>query len=179
MNKSELITRMTERLDGDRAAAVAAVNGVLAEIEGGVARGERVSLTGFGTFERRERAARTGRNPRTGEPIQVGPSVVPVFRAGAGFRSVVGGGDAAVPPVEGEGSEESGTAVARRAVSTVRIDVGEPAGAQDEGTRAADTVKPRPKGKAKAEKSKDEKSKPGKGKAGKAKAAKKAAKADR
>lgn len=90
MNKSDLIARMTERLGGDRATAVTAVNGLLEEIEGSVARGERVSLTGFGTFERRERAARTGRNPRTGETIQVGPSVVPVFRAGTGFRTRLG-----------------------------------------------------------------------------------------
>ncbi|MGY1751674.1 HU family DNA-binding protein [Blastococcus sp. SYSU D01042] len=157
MNKSELITRMTERLGGDRAAAVAAVNGVLAEIEGGVARGERVALTGFGTFERRERAARTGRNPRTGEPVQVGPSVVPVFRAGAGFRSAVGGEGPARPAV-------------RRAGRTVRIEVGEPA--SDESTRVGG------KGKGKAGKGKPGKAKPekGKGKAGKAKAAKKAAK---
>src|SRR3954454_19144221 len=78
---------MTERLSGDRGAAVAAVNGVLEEIEGSVARGERVSLTGFGTFDRRERASRSGRNPRTGEAIQVGPSVVAVFRPGTGFKS--------------------------------------------------------------------------------------------
>lgn len=87
MNKSELITKMTERLSGNRGAAEAAVNGVLEEIEAGVTRGERVSLTGFGTFDRRERASRTGRNPRTGEAIQVGPSVVAVFRPGTGFKS--------------------------------------------------------------------------------------------
>jgi DNA-binding protein HU-beta len=78
---------MAERLDGDRAASAAAVNGVLEEIEGSVARGERVSLTGFGTFDRRERGPRTGRNPRTGEAIQVGPSVVAVFRPGTGSKS--------------------------------------------------------------------------------------------
>jgi len=87
VNQSELITKMTERLSGDRGAAVAAVNGVLEEIEGSVARGERVSLSGFGTFDRRERASRTGRNPRTGAAIQVGPSVVAVFRPGTGFKS--------------------------------------------------------------------------------------------
>lgn len=174
MNKSELIARMTERLDGDRAAAVAAVNGVLAEIEGGVARGERVALTGFGTFERRERAARTGRNPRTGDPVQVGPSVVPVFRAGSGFRSAVGGEGPARP-------------AAQRAGRTVRIEVGEPAGAADESTRANGEAKGRGKagkGKGKAEKVKSgkgkaDKAKPEKGKAGKAGAAKKAAKKDR
>jgi DNA-binding protein HU-beta len=87
VNKSELITRMAERLNGDRTAAAAVVNGVLEEIECSVARGERVSLTGFGTFDRRERASRTGRNPRTGEAIQLGPSVVAVFRPGTGFKS--------------------------------------------------------------------------------------------
>ena len=87
MNKSDLIARMTERLSGDRTTAVAAVNGVLEEIEGSVARGERVSLSGFGTFDRRQRAPRTGRNPRTGETIQVGASVVPVFRAGTEFKT--------------------------------------------------------------------------------------------
>ncbi|WP_369253136.1 HU family DNA-binding protein [Geodermatophilus amargosae] len=89
MNKSDLIARMTERLSGDRTTAVAAVNGVLEEIEGSVARGERVSLSGFGTFDRRERAPRTARNPRTGEAIRVGASVVPVFRAGTGFKTLL------------------------------------------------------------------------------------------
>ena len=89
MNKSDLIAKMTERLSGDRTMAVAAVNGVLEEIEGSVARGERVSLSGFGTFDRRERAPRTGRNPRTGETIRVGASVVPVFRAGTGFKTLL------------------------------------------------------------------------------------------
>jgi DNA-binding protein HU-beta len=93
VNKTDLIARMAERFSGDRTAAATAVNGVLAEIEGSVARGERVSLTGFGTFERRERAGRTARNPRTGETIEVGPSVVPVFRAGTGFRALLGQGD--------------------------------------------------------------------------------------
>ncbi|WP_138735744.1 HU family DNA-binding protein [Modestobacter excelsi] len=93
MNKSELITRMAERLNGDRAAAAAAVNGVLDEIEGSVARGERVALSGFGTFDRRERASHPGRNPRTGEAIQVGPSVVAVFRPGTGFKSLLAAAD--------------------------------------------------------------------------------------
>ena len=99
MNKSELVARLTERLGGDRTVATAAVNGVLEEIEGSVARGERVSLVGFGTFDRRERAARTGRNPQTGATIQLAASSAPVFRPGAGFRSRVteNGGAAARP----------------------------------------------------------------------------------
>jgi DNA-binding protein HU-beta len=102
VNKSELVARLTERLGGDRTTATTAVNGVLEEIESSVARGERVSLIGFGTFDRRERAARTGRNPQTGGTIQLGASVAPVFRPGAGFRSVVtrNGSSAAVPAVK-------------------------------------------------------------------------------
>jgi DNA-binding protein HU-beta len=113
VNKSDLIARMTERLSGDRTMAVAAVNGVLEEIEGGVARGERVSLSGFGTFDRRERAPRTGRNPRTGEAITVGASVVPVFRGGTGFKTLLTQADSAsMSPgsaaVEGGGADAKG-----------------------------------------------------------------------
>ena len=89
MNKTELVSRLTARLDGDRATAVAAVNGVLEEIQQSLARGEKVSLLGFGTFDRRERGPRTARNPATGETIQVGASVAPVFRAGAGLKQLL------------------------------------------------------------------------------------------
>jgi DNA-binding protein HU-beta len=89
VNKSDLVSRLAARLDGDRRTAIAAVNGVLDEIEQSLARGERVSLPGFGTFDRRERPPRAGRNPATGEPIQIGASVAPVFRAGAGLRQRV------------------------------------------------------------------------------------------
>jgi DNA-binding protein HU-beta len=101
VNKSELVARLTERLGGDRTIATTAVNGVLEEIESSVARGERVSLIGFGTFDRRERPARTGRNPQTGATIQLGASVAPVFRPGAGFRSLLtqNGSSAAAPAV--------------------------------------------------------------------------------
>jgi DNA-binding protein HU-beta len=91
VNKSDLVSRLTARLDGDRAKAVAAVNGVLEEIEQSLARGEKVSLFGFGTFDRRERGPRTARNPATGETIQVPASVAPVFRAGAGLRQALAG----------------------------------------------------------------------------------------
>jgi DNA-binding protein HU-beta len=141
VNKSDLIARLTERLSGDRTAAVAAVNGVLEEIEGSVARGERVSLTGFGTFDRRERAAFTGRNPRTGETIQVGPSVVPVFRAGTGFRTVVTqAGDLAIPPAPAaaDGSLPNGNGGKSRAASsasTVVVDAEAPAGKKKSGKK--------------------------------------------
>jgi DNA-binding protein HU-beta len=112
VNKSELVTRLTARLDGDRAKATAAVNGVLEEIEQSLARGEKVSLFGFGTFDRRERGPRTVRNPATGESIQRGASVAPVFRAGAGLKQLLA--DAA-------GTARSAAAQATSAVASVPV----------------------------------------------------------
>jgi DNA-binding protein HU-beta len=126
VNKSDLIARMTERLSGDRTTAVAAVNGVLEEIEGSVARGERVSLSGFGTFDRRERAPRTGRNPRTGEAIRVGASVVPVFRAGTGFKALLTRADG-VPMSPGSAAVEGGVPRAKGKKSQAAAS-GSPAG---------------------------------------------------
>ena len=120
MNKSELVSRLTERLGGDRTIATAAVNGVLAEIEDSVARGERVSLLGFGTFDRRERAARTGRNPQTGATIQLPASVAPVFRPGAGFRSLLSqnGGPVSVEAVEEPIAAKNGKTKAAKAAKS-------------------------------------------------------------
>jgi DNA-binding protein HU-beta len=121
VNKSELVSRLTERLGGDRTIATAAVNGVLAEIEGSVARGERVSLLGFGTFDRRERAQRAGRNPQTGATIQLPASVAPVFRPGAGFRSLVtqnGGAIEAEPEPVAAKNDKNGKKKAAKAAKS-------------------------------------------------------------
>jgi DNA-binding protein HU-beta len=91
VNKKELIDAIAARLDGDRKAAAAAVEGVLDEITRAVVRGERVALTGFGTFEKRVRAARTARNPATGEAIKLKKTSVPAFKAGATLKSFVSG----------------------------------------------------------------------------------------
>ncbi len=90
MNKTQLVQELTERL-GDQKTAANALDEVLAVIVRTVQSGETVTLTGFGVFERRERAARTGRNPRTGETLTLAATAVPVFRAGAEFRGVVSG----------------------------------------------------------------------------------------
>jgi DNA-binding protein HU-beta len=92
VNKAELVTALAEQhLDGDRKAAAVALDGLLDVIVRTVQTGGTVSLTGFGVFERRERAARAGRNPRTGAVIQVPAANVPAFRPGTGFRDVVSG----------------------------------------------------------------------------------------
>jgi DNA-binding protein HU-beta len=89
VNKSELIQAAADKADLSKSDASAAVDAVLATITETVARGEKVALTGFGTFERRERAARTGRNPQTGAEIQVKASKAPAFKAGKAFKDAV------------------------------------------------------------------------------------------
>ncbi|WP_165372849.1 HU family DNA-binding protein [Pengzhenrongella frigida] len=90
MNKTEMLTLLESRL-GSRGAAVAALDAVLDEIQHAVASGERVTLTGFGTFERVERPARIGRNPRTGTAIEIPAAATPRFHAGSVLRAAVAG----------------------------------------------------------------------------------------
>jgi DNA-binding protein HU-beta len=91
VNKAELINALSIRL-GDRKVAASALDAILSEIQFAVARGESVKIPGFGTFERRARAARTARHPRTGSPVEVAPGLVPVFRPGAVFKGAVASG---------------------------------------------------------------------------------------
>jgi DNA-binding protein HU-beta len=90
MNKSQLIDALAARI-GDRRTAASAVDGLLSTIVEAVKSGESVSLTGFGVFEARARAARVGRNPRTGQTVAVPAATVPAFRPGIGFKAAVGG----------------------------------------------------------------------------------------
>lgn len=89
MNKRELVDAVAEELGGNRRSAIDAVEAVLGSIAEAVADGDKVSIAGFGIFEKRERAARSARNPATGETVQVAASVIPKFRPGAGFRGLV------------------------------------------------------------------------------------------
>lgn len=90
MNKTQLVDALAARI-GDRRTAATAVDGLLETIVATVGSGESVSLTGFGVFEPRARAARVARNPRTGATVEVPATTAPAFRPGAGFRSAVGG----------------------------------------------------------------------------------------
>ncbi|MGB9866602.1 MAG: HU family DNA-binding protein [Bacillota bacterium] len=82
MNKAELVDVVASKAGLSKKDSEKAVNAVIEGIREALARGEKVSLVGFGTFEVRERAARQGRNPRTGEKISIEATKVPVFRAG-------------------------------------------------------------------------------------------------
>ncbi|MBT8338576.1 MAG: HU family DNA-binding protein [Desulfatitalea sp.] len=88
MNKSELIDVLAENLDSKKEAAVA-LESLLEAIAQGLKKGEKITLTGFGTFKIAKRKARTGRNPRTGEAIQIKASKTAQFTAGKALKAAV------------------------------------------------------------------------------------------
>lgn len=90
MNKAQLVEAITDKMGG-RQQAADAVDAVLDAIIRAVVSGERVSVTGFGSFEKVERPARYARNPQTGERVRVKKTSVPRFRAGQGFKDLVSG----------------------------------------------------------------------------------------
>ena len=91
MNKTELITKVAADTGLTKKDAAAAVESILGAITDTVAAGDKVSLTGFGIFEAKHREARTGRNPRTKEAVEIPASTVPVFKAGKAFKEKVKG----------------------------------------------------------------------------------------
>lgn len=89
MTKTDLVTAVCGSTDLKRKDVEAVVNSVFSEIEAALARGEKVQLVGFGTFLVRERSARIGRNPQSGEEIQIPASVVPAFKPGKALKDAV------------------------------------------------------------------------------------------
>ena len=113
MNKTELIEVVSHKL-GDRRAASEAVEAVVDAITRAVAKGEKVGITGFGVFEKVERAARTARNPTTGAAVKLKKTSIPKFRPGQGFKDIVSGAKK-VP------AGTSARAVTARAGSATRV----------------------------------------------------------
>jgi DNA-binding protein HU-beta len=89
MNKNDLIDAVAERTSLAKSDAARAVEAVLGTITDSLKKGDVVTLSGFGAFATKTRAARTGRNPRTGEAIQIAASRVPGFKAGKGLKDAV------------------------------------------------------------------------------------------
>jgi len=89
MNKSELIETVAGAADLSKADASRAVDGVIAAVTQALKSGDQVTVVGFGTFLVRQREARAGRNPRTGETIQIKASKVPAFKAGKALKDAV------------------------------------------------------------------------------------------
>ena len=89
MNKAELIDAVAEGADLSKASASRAVDSFVTAVTGALQKGDQVALVGFGTFSVKARAARTGRNPRTGEAIQIKASNNPGFKAGKALKEAV------------------------------------------------------------------------------------------
>ncbi len=89
MNKGDLINAIADETDMNKAGAEAVLNAFVSSVTGALKGGDKVTLTGFGTFSISNRAARMGRNPKTGESIQIKASKVPKFKAGAGLLDAV------------------------------------------------------------------------------------------
>lgn len=89
MNKSDLINAVASKAELTKKDAEAAVSAVISSISEALTSGESVQLVGFGTFEVRDRAAKQGRNPKTGEPITVPAAKVPAFKAGKALKDSV------------------------------------------------------------------------------------------
>ncbi len=89
MNKSGLIEVVADRADLSKAAATRAVDAIVSAVTDALKGGDQVTLVGFGTFTVRERAARTGRDPRTGKSIKIKASKVPGFKSGKALKDAV------------------------------------------------------------------------------------------
>ena len=91
MNKDELVKEIAKKANVSQKSASDILSATLETIEKTVAKGKKVTLVGFGTFEPRKRAARTGRNPQTGKELKIPAKTVPAFTAGKKFKTVVNG----------------------------------------------------------------------------------------
>ena len=89
MNKTELVSVVSEKTEFSKKESAQIVDALFASIEEALAKGEKVQLIGFGTFEVRHRAARKGRNPQTGDEIEIPASEVPAFKPGKALKEAV------------------------------------------------------------------------------------------
>ncbi len=100
MNKADLIDAVSAQLDTSKKDVSDVVETILHEVKRAISRGEKVAISGFGVFERQSRAARTGRNPRTGEAVKIKATKLPKFRPGAEFKAIVAGAKAGAAPAK-------------------------------------------------------------------------------
>jgi DNA-binding protein HU-beta len=91
MNKSDLVDRVATSTNEAKAKVAGVLDALLAAVGGALAKGDKVTLPGFGTFQVRSRQARTGRNPRTGEAVKIAATTVPVFKPGVSLKDEVAG----------------------------------------------------------------------------------------
>lgn len=89
MNKTELVSAMAEKAGTSKKDTEAILNAFIETVESTVKSGDKIQLVGFGTFESRERSAREGKNPQTGEKIQIAACRVPAFKVGKAFKDML------------------------------------------------------------------------------------------
>lgn len=89
MNKQELVSAMAEKANLSKKDAEAALVAFIGSVEDALKKGEKVQLVGFGSFEVRSRAARTGRNPQTGAEMKIAAAKVPTFKAGSSLKELI------------------------------------------------------------------------------------------
>ncbi len=89
MNRAELVAKVAEKSELTKKDAEKALAAFISSVTGALKDGEKVQLVGFGTFETRKREARTGRDPRTGNPIKIPASIAPAFKAGKALKDAV------------------------------------------------------------------------------------------
>jgi nucleoid DNA-binding protein len=117
LNRKELVEAIQKHTAVARADVDKVLGSLIQQTQVAVKKGERVSLVGFGTFERQDRRARTARNPRSGEPVKVKATKVPRFRAGQGFKDVVAG-KVATPKLTAAKATSNARATASRGTAT-------------------------------------------------------------
>ncbi|MTD55382.1 HU family DNA-binding protein [Amycolatopsis pithecellobii] len=137
-NKAQLIEALSERL-GDKKVASEAVDGLVDIIIRTVNKGEKVNITGFGVFEKRARAARTARNPRTGETVRVKKTNVPAFRAGTTFKDVISGAKKLPKATAVKRSTSTGTGTTSRGTTATRSTATRTTASRSTATRPAAT----------------------------------------
>jgi len=125
LNRKELVDAIQKHTLVARTDVDKVLGSLIQHTQVAVKKGERVSLVGFGTFERQDRKARTARNPRSGAPVKVKATKVPRFRAGQGFKDVVAGKATApkLSPVKSTAKATTAKATTARAASTAKATV--------------------------------------------------------
>ena len=164
MNKTQLVDALSTRYEGNRKAAQHALESVLDTITREVAKGEKVAITGFGSFEKRVREARWVRNPRTGDRIKAKKTAIPKFTAGADLKAVVSGAKklpklTVTKPAAGAkkvtasaASAAKKAAPAKKSTSTAKSTTAKKAPAKKASTSKSTTAKKAPAKKAPAKK---------------------------
>jgi DNA-binding protein HU-beta len=144
LNRKELVDAIQQHTEVARADVERVLSSLIQQTQVAIKKGDRVSLVGFGTFERRDRRARTARNPRTGDVVKVKATKVPAFRPGQGFKDVVSGkapAAKAAPATKPARSAAATKRAAKAAAAPAALDSKAKGKAKGKATKAAKTSK--------------------------------------